>query len=52
MVKVQELAPESVIAGNDAWKNTVEATKDIKVATADDIEWADAIISVHQLVSL
>lgn len=44
VVKVQELAPESVIAGNETWENTVNATKDIPVATADDIEWADAII--------
>ena len=44
VLKVQELAPESVIQGNEAWKATVEATKDVPVATADDIEWADAII--------
>lgn len=44
IVKVQELAPESVIAGNEAWQATVEATKDVKVVTSDDIEWADAII--------
>lgn len=44
IVKVQELAPESVIEGNEAWKATVEATKDVPVATSDDIEWADAII--------
>lgn len=44
LVKVQELAPESVIAGNEAWKATVEATKDIPVATSADLEWADAII--------
>jgi NAD(P)H dehydrogenase (quinone) len=44
ILKVQELAPESVIEGNEAWKATVEATKDIPVATSDDVEWADAII--------
>lgn len=44
VLKVQELAPESVIAGNDVWKATVEATKDVPVATSADIEWADAII--------
>jgi NAD(P)H dehydrogenase (quinone) len=44
VVKVQELAPDSVISGNEGWKNTVEATKDVPVATGDDIEWADAII--------
>ncbi|MCU9611997.1 NAD(P)H:quinone oxidoreductase [Caldibacillus lycopersici] len=44
LVKVQELAPQSVIEGNEVWKNTVEATKDVPVASSDDIEWADAII--------
>jgi len=44
VLKVQELAPDSVIQGNDAWKATVEATKDVPIATGDDIEWADAII--------
>lgn len=44
VLKVQELAPDSVIQGNEVWKATVEATKDVPVATSDDIEWADAII--------
>lgn len=44
LLKVQELAPQSVIDGNDKWKATVEATKDIPVATSDDIVWADSII--------
>lgn len=44
VLKVEELAPESVIQGNEAWKATVEKTKDVPVATSDDIEWADAII--------
>jgi len=44
VVKVQELAPESAIEGNEAWKATVDATSDVPVATSDDIEWADAII--------
>lgn len=42
--KVQELAPQSVIEGNPAWKAHVEATKDIPVVTPDDIVWADSII--------
>lgn len=42
--KVQELAPDSIVQGNEVWKNTVEATKDVPVATSDDLEWADAII--------
>lgn len=44
VLKVQELAPQSVIDGNEAWKATVEATKDVPVATSEDVEWADAII--------
>ncbi|GAB2558828.1 NAD(P)H:quinone oxidoreductase type IV [Gracilibacillus alcaliphilus] len=44
VLKVQELAPESVIEGNPAWMATVEATRDVAVATSDDIEWADAIL--------
>lgn len=42
--KVQELAPQSAIDGNPAWKAHVEATKDIPVVTPDDIVEADAII--------
>jgi NAD(P)H dehydrogenase (quinone) len=44
ILKVQELAPDSIIERNEVWKNTVEATKNVPVATGDDIEWADAII--------
>ncbi len=44
VLKVQELAPQSVIDGNEVWKSTVEATKDVPVATSEDLEWADAII--------
>jgi len=44
VIKVQELAPDSVIEGNEAWKATVDAIKDVPVATSDDLEWADAII--------
>src|SRR5690554_1144143 len=44
VLKVQELAPQSVIESTPAWKAHVEATKDVPVATSEDIEWADAII--------
>jgi len=44
VLKVQELAPDSIIERNEVWKNTVEATKDVPIATGDDIEWADAVI--------
>lgn len=44
VLKVEELAPQSVIDGNEVWKSTVEATKDVPVAKSEDLEWADAII--------
>jgi len=44
VLKVQELAPESVIEANEGWKATVDATRDVPVATSADLEWADAII--------
>ena len=44
VLKVEELAPQSVIDSNEAWKATQEKTKDIKVATSEDLVWADAII--------
>ncbi|MCQ6557732.1 NAD(P)H:quinone oxidoreductase type IV [Paenibacillus mendelii] len=44
ILKVQELAPESVIASNPAWKAHVDATANIPVVTNDDIVWADAIM--------
>lgn len=44
LLKVQELAPESVIETNAAWKAHYDATKNVPVATPDDIAWADSII--------
>src|SRR5690625_1277240 len=44
VLKVEELAPQSVIDGNEGWKATVDATSDVPVATSEDLEWADAII--------
>lgn len=44
LLKVQELAPQSAINSNPAWKAHVEAAKDVPVATLDDLVWADAII--------
>jgi NAD(P)H dehydrogenase (quinone) len=44
VLKVEELAPESAIASNPAWKAHYEATKDVPTATLEDLEWADAII--------
>lgn len=42
--KVQELAPDAAIDSNPAWRANIEATKDIPVATSEDLDWADAII--------
>jgi NAD(P)H dehydrogenase (quinone) len=44
VLKVPELAPQSAIEGNPAWKAHVEATKDVPEVTLSDLEWADAII--------
>lgn len=44
LLKVEELAPQSVIDANEGWKKTVDATKDVPIATSDDLDWADAII--------
>lgn len=42
--QVQELAPQVVIDSQAGWKANQEATKDIPVATSDDITWADAVL--------
>ncbi|MFZ7102414.1 MAG: NAD(P)H:quinone oxidoreductase [Peptococcaceae bacterium] len=44
LLKVRELAPETAVNANPAWKANAEATEDIKEAGSDDLEWADAII--------
>ncbi|WP_138420702.1 NAD(P)H:quinone oxidoreductase type IV [Aquibacillus sediminis] len=44
VLKVPELAPDSVIEENPAWKAHVEETKEVPEATSADIEWADAFI--------
>ena len=42
--KVRELAPDTAIDSNPAWRATVEATADVPEATSDDLDWADALI--------
>lgn len=42
--KVQELAPIEAINSNPLWKKHYEETKDVQVATSEDLDWADAII--------
>lgn len=44
LLKVEELAPEAVVMGNDVWRLTTESTSDIPVVTSEDIAWADSII--------
>lgn len=44
VLRVEELAPEEAINSNEAWKSFTESTKDVAVATSDDLVWADAII--------
>ncbi|MFC0560749.1 NAD(P)H:quinone oxidoreductase [Halalkalibacter alkalisediminis] len=44
VLKVPELAPQSAIDSNPAWKAHVEETKDVPEVTLNDLEWADAII--------
>ena len=44
LLKVRELAPDAAIDSNPAWREHVDATQDIPVATRDDLAWADAII--------
>lgn len=41
--RVPELAPDTAIDEDPAWRAHVEATKEtVQVATLDDLEWADA----------
>lgn len=42
--KVKELAPESAIETNAAWKKHSAETKSIQEASLEDLEWADVII--------
>jgi len=44
IVKVPETAPKEAIEQNPVWKQYAEDTKDVPVASHDDLEWADAII--------
>ncbi|MBS4171798.1 NAD(P)H:quinone oxidoreductase [Bacillus sp. FJAT-49736] len=44
LLKVEELAPAAAIESNPAWKKHYDETQNVPVATAADVEWADAII--------
>ncbi|MFF9863851.1 MULTISPECIES: NAD(P)H:quinone oxidoreductase [unclassified Streptomyces] len=39
--RVPELAPDAAIDSNPAWREHVEATRDVETATLDDLAWAD-----------
>lgn len=42
--RASEIAPQSAIDGNDAWRQHLDAVADIPDATADDVTWADAVV--------
>ncbi len=42
--KVRETAPESVVAGVDAWAAHAERTAGVPLANAEDMEWANAYL--------
>ena len=44
VLKVGELIPEEAVNANPGMKSNAEATKDVPVATTEDLIWADAII--------
>ncbi len=44
LLKVTELAPKEAIEGNPLWMANIEDTKDIPIATSEDLVWADAVI--------
>jgi NAD(P)H dehydrogenase (quinone) len=41
---VEELAPESVVAGNEQWAEHVREVADEPRATPEDVVWADAVV--------
>jgi NAD(P)H dehydrogenase (quinone) len=42
--KVKELAPETAINSNPAWKKHYQETQQVGIAELEDLEWADVII--------
>jgi NAD(P)H dehydrogenase (quinone) len=42
--QVAELAPDEVVRSVDAWAQHRDETKDVPVATADDVVWADVVL--------
>ena len=44
LLRVAETAPEAVVAGQEAWKKTLDSMAEIPVATPADMEWANAYL--------
>ncbi len=44
LLKVKELVPEEGYSKNPLWKKHMDETKDMPIATSDDLIWADAIL--------
>jgi NAD(P)H dehydrogenase (quinone) len=44
LLRVKETAPEEVWGNNPKWKQHQEEVSNVREATNDDLEWADAII--------
>jgi len=42
--KVRELAAAEAVSGNPAWKAHQEATREVREASLDDLEWADGLV--------
>ncbi|VTU40470.1 NAD(P)H dehydrogenase (quinone) [Variovorax sp. PBS-H4] len=42
--KVRELADADTVAAKPAWKDHLEATRDVPEATLDDLAWADGFV--------
>ena len=42
LLKVRETVPDTIIAGQPAWKAQAEKTAAVALATPDDMDWANA----------
>ncbi|NJO36977.1 MAG: NAD(P)H:quinone oxidoreductase [Rhizobiales bacterium] len=42
--QVAELAPDAAIDANPAWRAHLEATRDVPVASHDDLKWAEGFV--------
>lgn len=44
LVRARELAPDAAIDSNPLWRAHLEQTRDVPIATPQDLEWADGFI--------